>query len=134
MPFALYPADLLYHEGTLWLKVLAGDEALIGLTHFAQDSLGPAMRIDLPTIGTAIAAGRPFGLAEASKTAYELIAPASGTIVAANPHLAQRPGLINEFPYGEGWLLRVRLALRAELEALMSAERYIARFNLAAAP
>lgn len=127
----LYPDSLLYHSGTLWLKTLPGDEALIGLTHFAQHSLGPAVRIDLPANGTAIAAGQPFGLAEASKTAYELVAPASGTIIEANTRIAQRPELVNEFPYTEGWLLRLRLALPGELGSLMSAERYVAHFGLA---
>ncbi len=75
-PSALYPDSLLYHEGTLWLKALAGDEALIGLTHFAQNSLGSAVHVELPAAGSVIAAGRSFGLIEADKIAYELVAPA----------------------------------------------------------
>lgn len=126
----LYPDGFLYHDGTLWLKALAGDEALIGLTHFAQHSLGTAVRVELPAIGTAVAAGKPFGLVEASKTAYDLVAPASGTILEANVRLAENPALVNESPYAEGWLLRMRLALRSELDALMNAERYVARFKL----
>lgn len=127
----LYPDGFLYHAGTLWLKALPGDEALIGLTHFAQQSLGPAVRVQLPGVGIPIAAGCSFGLVEASKTAYDLIAPASGTILEANARLAASPSLVNERPYNEGWLLRVRLAMRTELDALMDARRYIAHFNLA---
>lgn len=128
----LYPDSFFYHEGTLWLQALPGDEAVIGLTHFAQQSLSPAVRVELPGTGISIAAGQSFGLIEASKTAYDLIAPASGTIVEVNARLAELPGLVNDSPHAEGWLLRVRLAMRDELDALMSAERYIARFNLSA--
>lgn len=127
-----YPHNYLYHEGTLWLRALPGDEALIGLTHFAQQGLGPAVRVELPGTGISIVAGKSFGLIEASKTAYDLVAPASGTIVEVNERLAVRPQLVNDFPHTEGWLLRVRLAMREELDALLSAERYIARFNLGA--
>ncbi|KAA0217721.1 MAG: glycine cleavage system protein H [Lautropia sp.] len=130
-PSALYPDSLLYHEGTLWLKALAGDEALIGLTHFAQNSLGSAVHVELPAAGSVIAAGRSFGLIEADKIAYELVAPASGAIIETNARLAQMPGLINEHPYTEGWLLRLRLTSPGELDALMSAERYVAHFRLA---
>jgi glycine cleavage system H protein len=126
----LHPDTLFYHEGTLWLKALPDDVALIGLTHFAQQSVGSAIRVELPETGAGIAAGRSFGLVEANKTAYELVAPASGTILGVNTRLAAHPGLVNAHPYTEGWLLRVRLANRAEIEALMNAAHFIARFAL----
>ena len=102
------PADLLYNKSHEWLRV-EGDEAVIGITHFAQEALGDITYVDLPAVGDTVSAGEEFGSIESVKAASELYAPASGEIVAANDALADAPELVNKDPFGEGWMLRIKL-------------------------
>jgi glycine cleavage system H protein len=96
----------------------------IGVTDFAQEQLGDVVYVDLPATGAEVQLGQVFGEVESTKSVSDLFAPVSGTIVERNDELDDRPELINEQPYGEGWLVRIAPSDRAELAALMSAEAY----------
>ena len=102
------PQDLLYSKSHEWVRV-EGNEALIGITHFAQEALGDITYVDLPGVGDAVAVGKEFGSIESVKAASELYAPVSGKVLAVNEALADAPDLVNKDPYGEAWLLRVTL-------------------------
>lgn len=120
------PDGLLYTRDHEWLRLdgAAPDEAVVGVTAFAQDQLGDVVYLDLPAAGDALTAGERFGEIESVKTVSDLYAPVSGEAIAVNEALIERPELVNSSPYGEGWLLRVRLADASELEALLDAAAY----------
>lgn len=120
------PDGLLYTRDHEWLRLdgAAPDEAVVGVTAFAQDQLGDVVYLDLPAAGAALTAGERFGEIESVKTVSDLYAPVSGEAIAVNEALIERPELVNSSPYGEGWLLRVRLADASELEALLDAAAY----------
>ena len=101
-----------------------GDEAAFGITWFAQDALGDIVYVSLPAVGDAIVAGAAYGELESVKSVAEIYAPVGGEVVAVNDDLAADPGLINQDPYGMGWLIRVRLSDPAEVDALMDADAY----------
>ena len=102
------PAALLYNKSHEWLRV-EGEEAVIGITHFAQESLGDITYVDLPAVGDTLTAGEEFGSIESVKAASELFAPAGGEIVAVNEALADAPELVNKAPFEDGWMLRIKL-------------------------
>jgi glycine cleavage system H protein len=106
---ASYPDDLLYHAEHDWARI-DGDEAVLGITWYAQDALGEVVFFDPPLVGTVLSQGEPYAEVESVKAVSDVIAPLSGEIVAVNEGLGENPGAINEDPYGEGWLVRVRLA------------------------
>ena len=120
------PDGLLYTRDHEWLRLdgAAPDEAVVGVTAFAQDQLGDVVYLDLPAVGVALTAGERFGEIESVKTVSDLYAPVSGEAIAVNEALIERPELVNSSPYGEGWLLRVRVADASELEALLDAAAY----------
>ncbi len=120
------PDGLLYTRDHEWLRLdgAAPDEAVVGVTAFAQDQLGDVVYLDLPAAGDALTAGERFGEIESVKTVSDLYAPVSGEAIAVNEALIERPELVNSSPYGEGWLLRVRLSDASELEALLDAAAY----------
>lgn len=120
------PDGLLYTRDHEWLRLdgAAPDEAVVGVTAFAQDQLGDVVYLDLPAAGDALTAGERFGEIESVKTVSDLYAPVSGEAIAVNEALIERPELVNSSPYGEGWLLRVRVADASELEALLDAAAY----------
>jgi glycine cleavage system H protein len=120
-----YPDDLLYHAEHDWARV-AGDEATLGITWYAQDALGEVVFFEPPAVGTALKQNEPYAEVESVKAVSDVVAPLSGEIVAVNEALAANPQAINDDPYGEGWLVRVRLADPAERGALMDAETYLA--------
>ncbi|MGH8670961.1 MAG: glycine cleavage system protein GcvH [Burkholderiales bacterium] len=124
-----YPRDRLYHSEHLWLRRVDSDEALVGVTWYAQDLLGEIVYVDLPNAGAEVSQGNSLGTIESSKTASDLISPASGVVLAVNETLATTPGLINRDPYTEGWIARIRLAELAEMSRLMDAERYFQTVN-----
>jgi glycine cleavage system H protein len=125
MAEAGYPDDLLYHAEHDWARIDDG-EAVLGITWYAQDALGEVVFFDPPLVGTVLSQGEPYAEVESVKAVSDVVAPLSGEIVAVNDGLGENPGAINEDPYGEGWLVRVRLADASECEGLMDAEAYTA--------
>jgi glycine cleavage system H protein len=120
---ASYPEDLLYHADHDWARVEEG-EATFGITWYAQDSLGEVVFFEPPSEGTELKAGEAYAEIESVKAAEEVIAPMSGEIVAVNRALADAPETINADPYGEGWMVRVRLSDPSERDGLLSADAY----------
>jgi len=127
-----YPADLLYHPEHDWARIDADDPALatLGITWYAQDALGEVVFFDPPPVGTVLAKDSPYAEVESVKAVSDVVAPLSGEIVAVNESLTDNPGTINEDPYGEGWLVKVRLSDPAERDVLLDAAAY--RATLAA--
>jgi glycine cleavage system H protein len=130
MTEASYPADLLYHPEHDWARIDAEGsdpthpEATLGITWYAQEALGEVVFFDPPSLGTQLAKGVPYAEVESVKAVSDVVAPLSGEIVAVNDALADNPAVINEDPYGEGWLVKVRLADPAERDGLMDAASY----------
>ena len=120
-----YPEDLLYHPEHDWARV-DGDEATLGITWFAQDALGEVVFFDPPSIGAKLEKDAPYTEVESVKAVSEVIAPLSGEIIEVNEGLAEDPSLINADPYGEGWMVKVRLADPAEGDSLLDAAAYSA--------
>lgn len=125
------PDDLLYAPSHEWLRRdgESPGEATVGITDFAQDQLGDVVYLDLPAAGTPVSAGETCGEIESTKTVAELYAPVTGEVVAANGELIDAPELVNESPYGEGWLIRIRITEEAELEGLLDAAGYRAEIE-----
>lgn len=115
--------ELRYTKEHEWLKV-DGKVATIGVTHYAQGELGDIVYVTLPAPGTAVAQMAVFGTVEAVKTVSDLYAPVSGTILEVNGALAGSPQLVNQSPYGDGWMVRVEMSNPAELESLLSPAAY----------
>lgn len=118
-----YPDDLLYHPEHDWARI-DGDEATLGITWFAQDALGDLVLFEAPGVGGATVKDQPYGEVESVKAVSDVIAPLSGEILDVNQKAVDEPETINDDPYGEGWLVRIRLADRSELEQLMDAAAY----------
>ena len=120
------PDDLRYTSDHEWLRrdEANPDEAVIGITDFAQDQLGDVVYLDLPAEGDEVSAGDRFGEIESVKTVSDLYAPISGEVLAANRELEEQPELVNDSPYDEGWLIRVRIADESELDDLLDADAY----------
>jgi glycine cleavage system H protein len=123
MAEASYPDDLLYHPEHDWARV-EGDQATFGITWFAQDQLGEVVFFDTPKVGAGVTKDEPYAEVESVKAVSDVFAPLSGEIVAVNDALADKPEAINDDPYGEGWLVRIRLADPSETESLMDAAAY----------
>jgi glycine cleavage system H protein len=123
MAEASYPDDLLYHAEHDWAR-LEDDEATFGITWYAQDSLGEVVFFQAPEVGSSVTKDQPYAEIESVKAVSDVIAPLSGEVVAVNESLADSPETINEEPYGNGWLVRVKLSDPAEKEALMDAATY----------
>lgn len=117
------PAGLLYTQEHEWVRV-DGDIATVGITDFAQSNLGDIVFIDISTVGQTVAQNDVFGSVEAVKTVADLFMPVSGEVVELNAALDASPELVNSDPFGEGWLVRVRISNAAELAGLMSATAY----------
>ena len=118
-----YPADLLYHPEHDWARI-SGDEATFGITWFAQDSLGEVVFFDPPAIGTQVSKDAPYTEVESVKAVSDVISPLSGAVVAIYEALADKPETINEDPYGEGWLVKVKLSDPGEQDALLDSAAY----------
>jgi len=123
VPEATYPDDLRYHAEHDWARI-EGGQATLGITWYAQDSLGEVVFYDPPQVGATIAKDASYAEVESVKAVSDVIAPVSGEIVAVNEALADAPEKINEDPYGEGWLVKVQLSDPAEAEQLLSAADY----------
>ena len=118
-----YPADLRYHPEHDWVRV-DGDEATFGVTWYAQDALGEVVYYDPPEVGATTTAGQSYGELESVKAVSDIIAPASGEVLAVNDKVEGAPELVNSDPYGDGWLIRVRLSDPSELDGLMDEAAY----------
>jgi glycine cleavage system H protein len=120
---ATYPDDLRYHPEHDWARI-EGDLATLGITWYAQDSLGEVVFFDPPEVGTAISKDASYAEVESVKAVSDVIAPLSGEIVEVNETLGDAPEKVNEDPYGEGWLVKVRLTAPEEADSLLSAADY----------
>jgi glycine cleavage system H protein len=118
-----YPDELRYHREHDWARV-EDDEAVLGITWYAQDALGELVHFEPPEPGTTVAAGTSYGEVESVKAVSELISPLSGEVVEVNEAVVQAPETVNEDPYGDGWLVRIRLSDPAEAEELLDANAY----------
>jgi glycine cleavage system H protein len=118
-----YPDDLLYHAEHDWARI-DGDVATFGITWYAQDQLGEVVFYEPPETGATVSKDQSYSEVESVKAVSEVIAPLSGEVMEANAALADKPEIINDDPYGEGWMVRVRLSDPAERESLMDAEAY----------
>jgi glycine cleavage system H protein len=118
-----YCQDCRYLETHEWIRV-QGDEAYIGISDYAQDELNDVVYVELPDAGDSLEKGEEFGTVESVKAASELYMPASGEIVAVNEALENSPELINQDPFGDGWMLRIRLMDPDELEELLGVDDY----------
>ncbi|MCS7189141.1 MAG: glycine cleavage system protein GcvH [Bacteroidia bacterium] len=119
-----FPEDLYYTREHEWLKLTGQDEALVGITDFAQTQLGDIVFVDIPTVGQRLEAGAVFGTVEAVKTVADLYLPVTGTILEKNSLLDSHPEKVNLSPYEEGWMIRMRIEKPAELEHLLRADAY----------
>jgi glycine cleavage system H protein len=120
---ASYPDDLKYHPEHDWARI-DGESATFGITWYAQDQLGEVVFFDPPAVGTTIAKDSPYAEVESVKAVSDVIAPLSGEITEVNESLKDSPEQVNEDPYGEGWLVKVKLTDPAEVESLLDAESY----------
>lgn len=118
-----YPENLRYTKEHEWIRI-EGDEAVIGITEFAQHELGDIVYVEIETVGQDLNAGDVFGTVEAVKTVSDLYLPLAGTITEINPNLNSNPELVNSDPYGQGWMVRMKLANAQDAEDLMDAAAY----------
>ncbi len=118
------PPDLRYAKSHEWLKLESDGTATIGITDFAQDSLGDITYVQLPKVGATLKAGETFGVVESVKAASDLYAPVSGTVVAVNAVLASAPETVNRSPYEEGWMLRLKPSEPAAINGLLNGAAY----------
>jgi len=118
-----FPENLRYTDDDEWLRQEDG-EAVVGITDYAQDQLGDVVFVELPEVGRRLQRGETFGAVESVKAVSDLYAPVSGEVIARNEQLESTPELLNQDPYGEGWLIRVRVDDESELDQLLSAETY----------
>jgi glycine cleavage system H protein len=118
-----YPDDLRYHAEHDWARI-EGDEATLGITWFAQDALGELVHFEPPAVGSSVSQGAACGEVESVKAVSDVVAPLSGEVLEVNQKAVDEPEIVNEDPYGEGWLLRIRVADAAEADGLMDAEAY----------
>jgi glycine cleavage system H protein len=118
-----YPEDLQYHREHDWARVENG-EAVLGITWYAQDALGELVHFEPPEVGASIAKDGIYGEVESVKAVSDLVSPLSGEVLEVNQAVADAPETVNEDPYGDGWLVRIRLANSAEADGLMDADAY----------
>jgi glycine cleavage system H protein len=128
MADASYPDELLYHPEHDWARV-DGDSATFGITWYAQDALGEVVFFEAPEVGSTVSKDQSYAEIESVKAVSDVIAPLSGEVVEVNPALSDSPETVNEDPYGEGWLVRVKLTDPSEAESLMSATDYQAQLS-----
>jgi len=117
------PTDLLYTKDHEWIRVEDGI-GIIGITDFAQGELGDVVFIEIETVGETLKKEETFGTVEAVKTVSDLFMPVSGEVIEVNPELENTPALVNKDPYGNGWLIKIKISDTAELSELLSAEKY----------
>lgn len=118
-----FPDNLRYTKDHEWIRI-EGEEAIIGITDFAQHELGDIVYVEIETVGKKLSAGEIFGTVEAVKTVSDLYLPVNGTITEVNPQLNSNPEFVNSDPYGEGWMVKMRIENKGEIDSLMSADAY----------
>jgi glycine cleavage system H protein len=118
-----YPDDLKYHQEHDWARI-DGDEAVLGITWFAADALGELVHFEPPAPGASVAKDASYGEVESVKAVSDVIAPLSGEVLEVNAKVVDAPEIVNEDPYGEGWLVRIRLSDPSELDALLDVAAY----------
>ena len=119
----MVPGDLRYTKDHEWVRV-EGDEALVGITEYAAEQLGDIVFVELPDAGRSLEQHGTFGVVESVKAVSDLYAPVAGEVVATNDALAGKPELVNDDPYGQGWMLRVKLADASQVDGLLDAAAY----------
>lgn len=119
----MIPSNLRYHQEHEWVRA-EGQQATVGISHFAQDALGDIVFIDLPKVGAKVTAGQQIGEVESTKTTSTIYTPVSGTIVKINADLKDHPEAVNADPYGKGWMAVIELTTSAEVDKLMTAAQY----------
>jgi len=120
---AAYPDDLHYTKDHEWIRV-QGDTGIIGITDFAQEQLGDVVHVQLPRIGEKFSAHDTFGEVESVKTFSELYTPVSGEVIEVNEALTDSPELVNSAPYGDGWMIKIKLSDKGQVDSLLSASEY----------
>ena len=123
-----FPEDLRYTKEHEWARA-EGARIRVGITDFAQDALGDVVYVDLPEVGASVEADQPFGEVESTKSVSDVFSPVSGTIVECNPLIDERPELVNEQPYADGWLVVIEPSDPAQVESLMDASGYRSFLN-----
>ena len=118
-----FPDDLRYTKEHEWLR-LEGNDGVVGITDFAQDALGDVVFVELPSVGATLTQGQTFGVVESNKTVSDLFAPVSGRVTAVNHVLRDEPERVNGDPYGAGWMIRIAIGRREEVDGLLDADGY----------
>lgn len=118
-----FPTDLKYAKSDEWIRV-EGDSATVGVSDFAQNELSDVVYVDMPSVGDTFTAGQSFGSVESVKAASEIYLPVAGTVTAVNDALASKPELVNQDPYGEGWIVKIKVTDAGGLAELMAAAAY----------
>jgi glycine cleavage system H protein len=120
----MYPEDLKYNDEHTWLRIEEDGKGTVGITQFAQEQLREVVFIELPEVGTEVIYMEPFGVIESVKATNDLYSPVSGVVTAVNEPLKDEPAMVNQDPYGKGWMVVIELSTPKELESLMSATEY----------
>ncbi len=118
------PAELRYAKSHEWVKLAGDGSATVGITDYAQNSLGDITYVQLPKVGATLKAGETFGVVESVKAASDLYAPIGGTVVEVNTALDSAPETVNTAPYGDGWILKLKVSVAADADRLMDADAY----------
>lgn len=124
-----FPEELKYTEEHEWIK-LDGDTAIIGITDFAQSELGDIVYVDINTVGDTVEQNEIFGSVEAVKTVSDLFMPITGEVLEVNPAIDDKPELVNSDPYGDGWLIKAKIADKGQFDKLLSASEYKEKIGL----
>lgn len=122
------PANLMYTKDHEWIKV-DGNVATVGVTDFAQSQLGDIVFIEIETVGETLAKEEVFGTIEAVKTVSDMFMPVAGEVLEVNPKITEQPDVVNKDPYGDGWMIKVKISNPAELNELLSPEQYKGTIN-----
>ena len=120
----MYPEDLKYNEEHTWLKLEGDGTGRVGITTYAQEQLKEVVFVELPEVGDAVVKMEPFGIIESVKATNDLYSPVGGEVIEINPALEAEPGAVNRDPYGDGWMIVIRLSDAAEVESLVGADEY----------
>ena len=123
------PADLKYLSSHEWLRLESDGTAYVGITDHAQEQMGDLVYVECPEVGTEFSAGDEAGVVESVKAASDIYCPVSGEVVAINERLEDTPELVNEDPYGDGWMFQIRVSDKSEIEDMLSAEDYQAQID-----